>query len=262
MRTNYRGTVGSSYTSLPWGDGYTATVNNSGGDQDNEHFAGLEHDAESGTEHAQFRNYASTQGRWLAPDSYLGSYDFTNPQSFNRYALGGAFVNYAALEPIASEVAAPFSLQIKQPLLEFCQRYERMARLGCDKFEQRLQKLSEPGTHLVLVVPIVTSQGPCLPCPECGELIHLATVRLAPFGCPHCNALIAPKRPYLIILQVLSILLTFLLVSWLKLTLFESIFEPLYAYSFTVAIVGLIVAKIVWPPTLVPAQRRRRNRSA
>jgi len=45
----------------------------------------LEHDAESGTEHAQFRNYASAQGRWLAPDSYLGSYDVTNPQSMNRY---------------------------------------------------------------------------------------------------------------------------------------------------------------------------------
>ncbi len=86
MRTNYGGTAGSSYTSLPWGDAYTATVNNSGADQDNLHFAGLERDAESDTEHAQFRNYASAQGRWLAPDPYMGSYDFTNPQSFNRYA--------------------------------------------------------------------------------------------------------------------------------------------------------------------------------
>jgi RHS repeat-associated protein len=86
MRTNYAKSVGSSYISLPWGDGYTATVNNAGGDQDNLHFAGLERDAESGTEHAQFRNYASAQGRWLAPDSYMGSYDLTNPQSMNRYA--------------------------------------------------------------------------------------------------------------------------------------------------------------------------------
>jgi len=85
MRTNYGGSVGSTYVSLPWGDGYTATVNSSGADQDNNHFAGLERDAESGTEHAQFRNYASAQGRWLAPDSYLGSYDVTNPQSMNRY---------------------------------------------------------------------------------------------------------------------------------------------------------------------------------
>ena len=86
IRTNYGGTVGSTYRSLPWGDGYTATVNNAGADQDNNHFAGLERDAESGTEHAQFRNYASTQGRWLAPDSYMGSYDLSNPQSMNRYA--------------------------------------------------------------------------------------------------------------------------------------------------------------------------------
>ncbi len=86
MRTNYAGSVGSSYISLPWGDGYTATVNSSGADQDNLHFASLERDAESGTEHAQFRNYASAQGRWLAPDSYLGSYDLTNPQSMNRYS--------------------------------------------------------------------------------------------------------------------------------------------------------------------------------
>ena len=78
--------MGSSYVSLPWGDGYTATVNNAGGDQDNLHFSDLERDAESGTEHAQFRNYASAQGRWLSPDQYSGSYDVTNPQSMNRYA--------------------------------------------------------------------------------------------------------------------------------------------------------------------------------
>ena len=86
IRTNYAGWTASSYLSLPWGDGYTATVNNAGGDQDNLHFSGLERDAESGTEHAQFRNYTSNQGRWLAPDQYTGSYDATNPQSMNRYA--------------------------------------------------------------------------------------------------------------------------------------------------------------------------------
>jgi RHS repeat-associated protein len=86
LRTTYSGAVGATYQSLPWGDGYTATVNNSGADQDSLHYAGLEHDAESDTEHAQFRNYASAQGRWLVPDSYLGSYGLTNPQSMNRYA--------------------------------------------------------------------------------------------------------------------------------------------------------------------------------
>jgi RHS repeat-associated protein len=86
LRTTYSGAVGATYQSLPWGDGYGATVNNSGADQDSLHYADLEHDAESGTEHAQFRNYSSAQGRWLAPDPYMGSYDLTNPQSMNRYA--------------------------------------------------------------------------------------------------------------------------------------------------------------------------------
>jgi RHS repeat-associated protein len=85
MRTDFGAGVGASFTSLPWGDGYTENIILGGGDQDNEHFAGLERDAESGTEHAQFRNYASARGRWLAPDSYMGSYDLTNPQSMNRY---------------------------------------------------------------------------------------------------------------------------------------------------------------------------------
>jgi RHS repeat-associated protein len=92
MRTLYDGSVGASYQSLPWGDGYTATVNNSYAGLDNLDFAGLERDVQSttnpeeDTEHAQFRNYAPAQGRWLSPDRYLGSYDLTNPQSFNRYA--------------------------------------------------------------------------------------------------------------------------------------------------------------------------------
>ena len=37
-------------------------------------------------DHAQFRSYSFGQGRWLSPDPYDGSYDITNPQSFNRYA--------------------------------------------------------------------------------------------------------------------------------------------------------------------------------
>jgi RHS repeat-associated protein len=86
MRTNFAGSVGATFKSLPWADGYSATINSSGADQDNNHFAGLERDAESGTEHADFRNYASAQGRWLAPDPNLGSYDLLNPQTMNRYS--------------------------------------------------------------------------------------------------------------------------------------------------------------------------------
>src|SRR5258708_34701369 len=42
-------------------------------------FTGDEHDAESNLEHTQFRQLSTTQGRWLSPDSYLGSMDLTNP---------------------------------------------------------------------------------------------------------------------------------------------------------------------------------------
>ena len=81
VRTAFDGTVETSFQSLPWGDSLTA----SGSDNDPYHFAGLDHDADAGTEHAQFRQYSSTLGRWMSPDPYDGSYDFSNPQSFNRY---------------------------------------------------------------------------------------------------------------------------------------------------------------------------------
>jgi RHS repeat-associated protein len=107
MRTDFGAGAGASFTSLPWGDGYTANIILTGGGQDNEHFAGLERDAESGTEHAQFRNYASVQGRWLAPDPYLGSYDLANPQSMNRYA-------YALNNP--ASLVDPSGLDTTQPV--------------------------------------------------------------------------------------------------------------------------------------------------
>ena len=90
MRTDFGAGAGSSYASLPWGDGYSATIGLAGADQDNEHFAGMEQDENTSnvpmSEHAQFRQYSFLQGRWLAPDPYMGSYDPTNPQSMNRYA--------------------------------------------------------------------------------------------------------------------------------------------------------------------------------
>ena len=76
------GSVDSTFSSLPFGDGYSST----GNDWDWNHFAALEHDGESSTEHAQSRQYSSTQGRWMSPDPYDGSYDASNPQSLNRYA--------------------------------------------------------------------------------------------------------------------------------------------------------------------------------
>jgi RHS repeat-associated protein len=73
--------VEGSFTSLPFDDGQST----SGTDGDAYHYATLDHDAESNTEHAQFRQYSNAQGRWLSPDPYDGSYDFSNPQSLNRY---------------------------------------------------------------------------------------------------------------------------------------------------------------------------------
>ncbi len=81
LRTSYNGTVEGSYTSLPFGDDYTPT----GSDLDPYHYAQLDYDSESGTDHAQYRQYSSAQGRWMRPDPYSGSYDFSNPQSMNRY---------------------------------------------------------------------------------------------------------------------------------------------------------------------------------
>jgi RHS repeat-associated protein len=42
--------------------------------------------SDSGTDHAQFRQYYDWQGRWMSPDPSSGSYDFSNPQSLNRYS--------------------------------------------------------------------------------------------------------------------------------------------------------------------------------
>ena len=81
VRTSYNGAVEASFTSLPFGDGQTPSAN---GD-DAYHFASLDHDVETSTDHAQFRQYSNAQGRWLRPDPYTGSYDILNPQSFNRY---------------------------------------------------------------------------------------------------------------------------------------------------------------------------------
>jgi RHS repeat-associated protein len=80
-RTSSNGAVEGTYTSLPWGDGQSST----GSDQDANHFATLDHDAESNTDHAEFRQYSNTQGRFMSPDPYDGSYDPSNPQSMNRY---------------------------------------------------------------------------------------------------------------------------------------------------------------------------------
>jgi RHS repeat-associated protein len=90
-RTSNNGAMEGAYTSLPFGDGFGVTY---GSDTDAYHYAQLDHDSESGTEHAEFRQYSSTQGRWMSPDPYDGSYDPSDPQSLNRY-------NYVRNNPLS-----------------------------------------------------------------------------------------------------------------------------------------------------------------
>ena len=81
LRTTYNGGVEGTFSSLPFGDGYSV----SGADDDGYHFAGMDQDSTS-NDHAQFRQYSNMAGSWMSPDPYRGSYDPTNPQSMNRYA--------------------------------------------------------------------------------------------------------------------------------------------------------------------------------
>jgi RHS repeat-associated protein len=84
MRTSYTGSVEAKFTNLPWGDSQQQ-IKTGGLDTDAYHYSMLDHDTETETDHAQFRQYNSLSGQWLSPDPYTGSYDSGNPQSFNRY---------------------------------------------------------------------------------------------------------------------------------------------------------------------------------
>jgi RHS repeat-associated protein len=70
------------FRSFPFGDGLWSIYG--GTDTDASHFATLDHDYE--TDHALFRRYSNAQARMMSPDPCSGSYDFSNPQSFSRYA--------------------------------------------------------------------------------------------------------------------------------------------------------------------------------
>jgi RHS repeat-associated protein len=84
LRTSYNGSVEGSYTSLPFGDGLTA----SGSDTDAYHYVRQDSDT-ADLQHATYREFSSVQGRWFRPDPDDGSYDITDPQSLNRYSYAG-----------------------------------------------------------------------------------------------------------------------------------------------------------------------------
>ncbi len=102
VQTDYEGVVEQTCTNLPYGDGETCSATPT-----EELYAGLERDSESGLDHAMFRQYSSTFGRWTTPDPYGGSYDVFNPQSMNRYAyvVGSPF---GAVDPTGLDASGWF----------------------------------------------------------------------------------------------------------------------------------------------------------
>jgi RHS repeat-associated protein len=80
--------VEANFAEQPFGDNkltFPGTVIETSFDTDANHYAFLDTDKETATDHADFRQYSNAQGRWMAPDPYDGSYSFGNPQSLNRY---------------------------------------------------------------------------------------------------------------------------------------------------------------------------------
>jgi RHS repeat-associated protein len=81
VQTDYQGVVEQTCANLPYGNGTTC-----GPDPSEYLFAGLRQDDSPGLEDATYRQYASAFGRWTTPDPYNGSYDWSDPQSLDRYA--------------------------------------------------------------------------------------------------------------------------------------------------------------------------------
>jgi RHS repeat-associated protein len=90
--TGLTGTATGTCTGLPFGDG----VNCIGNEWNFNRFTDYVHDSESNLEHTLFRQYSSTEGRFLTPDPYAGSMDLGSPQSMNRYSyVEGNPINFA-----------------------------------------------------------------------------------------------------------------------------------------------------------------------
>jgi RHS repeat-associated protein len=82
VATGLTGATSDTCTGLPFGDG----INCVGTEINFNRFTDYMHDSESNLEHSLFRQYSSTEGRFMTPDPYHGSMDLANPQSINKYA--------------------------------------------------------------------------------------------------------------------------------------------------------------------------------
>jgi RHS repeat-associated protein len=72
---------------LQAGTGLRTTGQGYGGtDATKQKYGLMERDSETGQDHAWWRKYENTAGRWTSPDPYTGSMSVGDPQSFNRYA--------------------------------------------------------------------------------------------------------------------------------------------------------------------------------
>jgi RHS repeat-associated protein len=80
--TNVNGGICQDSDYLPFGQeiAYTSTC------PQNYKFTGMERDAETDNDHAQYRQYAWNFGRWLSPDPLMASAHVKNPQTWNRYS--------------------------------------------------------------------------------------------------------------------------------------------------------------------------------
>jgi len=115
-------------------------------------FTGDVHDAESNLDHAQFRQYSSTLGRWMHPDpAGLAAVDPSNPQSWNRYA-------YVDDDPL--------NLTDSSGLYPVC--------LGSSLFDQVDFYVDEKyqGSDLTYIGNLCGDQGQRLPPDRSGLLIH------------------------------------------------------------------------------------------
>jgi RHS repeat-associated protein len=100
--TNSAGAVVSTIETDPWG---ADTARSSNAPFQPRKFTSYDRD-QNGTDEAMFRRYNRWQSRFDQPDPYDGSYNFTNPQSFNRYA-------YVQNDPV--NFVDPSGLNLEEP---------------------------------------------------------------------------------------------------------------------------------------------------